>query len=541
MNIGIDFDNTIAWYDTSFKEVALAEGFISGNWNGNGKTELRDHLRSLPDGETAWKKLQGRVYGKFMHRAEMMPGVTSFLLKCKARKHRVFIVSHKTEYGHFDPEKIPMRRETLKWMEAKRFFDPGCFGMKKENVFFVDTRKEKVEKIAELGCDCFIDDLPEVFAEENFRAGTRKILLDQSDTTKSSGAIKAMSNWENISNHVLGPTTDDDVGLWVELMAGRPFERIDRISGRGNSRLYKVVGTDGKHYALKYYPDRFADAWPRLKTEFRSLRFLRQHDLACVPMAVRMDEDLNLGLYEWIEGKPVTRPAAEDLQQAVALVERLHSLTREPGADRVGPASEACLSAAETIGQVEKRCRRLHAVSGGFPGLSGFLEQTFEPLWEAVRDRSLCLWPVESREGSLPKGKQTLNPSDFGFHNALKDGEEITFIDFEYFGWDDPVKLTADFLWHPAMDLNSEIAVGWKTAMMGIFSADPDFENRLEAAIPLYGLRWAMIILNEFLPGFAERRRNARGTDPIDLEKSRNNQLGKAMCYCERVKNSVHS
>ncbi|SVE44799.1 uncharacterized protein METZ01_LOCUS497653, partial [marine metagenome] len=36
MNIGIDFDNTIAQYVTSFGEVALEEGIIDGNWECKG-------------------------------------------------------------------------------------------------------------------------------------------------------------------------------------------------------------------------------------------------------------------------------------------------------------------------------------------------------------------------------------------------------------------------------------------------------------------------------------------------------------------------
>ena len=82
MNIGIDFDNTISWYDTSFRKVAIDEGIIDGNWEGKGKTELRDYLRCQTNGEKTWMKLQGLVYGKHMHGAEMMPGVANFFLSC---------------------------------------------------------------------------------------------------------------------------------------------------------------------------------------------------------------------------------------------------------------------------------------------------------------------------------------------------------------------------------------------------------------------------------------------------------------------------
>jgi hypothetical protein len=86
------------------------------------------------------------------------------------------------------------------------------------------------------------------------------------------------------------------------------------------------------------------------------------------------------------------------------------------------------------------------------------------------------------------------------------------------------------------MKLNPELTAKWKKAMLAIFSSDPAFEPRLNAAMPLYGLRWAMIVLNEFLPKFAERRKNAREAESYDLDKSREHQLKKAKHYCEKVK-----
>jgi len=493
----------------------------------------------MPAGERIWMKLQGLVYGKFMHRAEMMPGVARFLLKCRSRENEVFIISHKTEYGHFDPDKISLRNQALKWMEAMRFFDTNFFGIKKENIFFADTREEKVKKIAQLKCDFFIDDLPEVFAEEKFPNATQRILFSQFNTTKISDNITSMSNWEDLSNCLFGPTTEDDVNVWANLITDQPIIRVNRISGRGNSRLYKIMTTDGKIYALKYYPDQIEDSRPRLKTEFHAYRLFHHKGITIVPRAVEKNENLNLGLYEWIEGEAITDPTLGDLKQATDFIERLHSLSRELGGNNIKLASEACLSAADLISQIEERFKRLDAVGKRFPALSNYLEQTFEPLKEEVKDKTYYRWPIESRDRRLPREKQTLSPSDFGFHNAIKADGKINFLDFEYFGWDDPVKLTGDFIWHPAMELDSEIIAEWKKFMMALFTDDPDFADRLLAALPLYGLRWALILLNEFLPGYLERRRNAGGIDSINEERSQRNQLRKAKRYCERVRSII--
>jgi hypothetical protein len=141
---------------------------------------------------------------------------------------------------------------------------------------------------------------------------------------------------------------------------------------------------------------------------------------------------------------------------------------------------------------------------------------------------------------NLPRNKQTLSSSDFGFHNCVKASDgSLTFLDFDYFGWDDPVKLTADFIWHPGMSLNSDLKERWKQAMLKLHSGDPYFEQRLIASMPLYGMRWALIVLNEFFPELAQKRRDADGSGQYDLEERQKIQLRKAKRYCEQVKNMI--
>ena len=98
-------------------------------------------------------------------------------------------MSHKTEFGHFDPEKIPLRKEAMKWMEIKRFFDSQNFGINKDNIHFANTREEKVDKIARLNCTFFIDDLPEVFMEPVFPNKTKKILFGKFSNSNSDKPI----------------------------------------------------------------------------------------------------------------------------------------------------------------------------------------------------------------------------------------------------------------------------------------------------------------------------------------------------------------
>jgi len=139
MRIGIDFDNTLIGYDDVFLAAARARDLLSARFTGN-KQAVRDAIRLLPDGELAWQRLQGYVYGKGIGGAVMFEGVDGFLRQCRAAGHGVFIVSHKTEHGHYDPSRVNLREAALGWMEAQGFFAPDIYAIQRENVFFESSR-----------------------------------------------------------------------------------------------------------------------------------------------------------------------------------------------------------------------------------------------------------------------------------------------------------------------------------------------------------------------------------------------------------------
>ena len=178
MRIGIDLDNTIAGYDGVFGPVARELGLLEDAMDGATKTDIRDALRSRgDDGERDWQRLQGQVYGKFMSRAEMIEGVGGFLSACRDKGETVFIVSHKTEFGHHDADRVNLRDAALTWMTDKGFFDADGFAIPKESVYFEATRVEKIARIETLGCTHFIDDLEEIFLDPKFPENTRRFLV----------------------------------------------------------------------------------------------------------------------------------------------------------------------------------------------------------------------------------------------------------------------------------------------------------------------------------------------------------------------------
>ena len=199
--IGIDFDNTIINYDAVFLAAAQRFGLVARGFSG-GKEQVRDVIRALPDGEHAWQRLQGHVYGTAIRDAVMFDGVESFFRSCRAKGYPVSIVSHKTEYGHFDAARVNLRRAALDWMTARGFFRDADIGLPADAVAFEATRSGKLARIAALGCTHFIDDLPEVLDDPAFPPGVEKLLFTNGAGGMSSRS-DAFAHWRDIAEVVL--------------------------------------------------------------------------------------------------------------------------------------------------------------------------------------------------------------------------------------------------------------------------------------------------------------------------------------------------
>lgn len=179
VRIGIDFDNTIICYDKVFAAVARQRGLVPEGWDGL-KTEVRDYLRPRAGGELAWQGLQGFVYGKGIGGAEIYPGVREFLAACRKAGASVYIVSHKTQFGHQDPDRVDLREAARGWLRGAGLIDAAGAALAVGNIYFEDTLAAKVERLASLQLDVFIDDLVDVFEQPHFPKTTRSILFTQS-------------------------------------------------------------------------------------------------------------------------------------------------------------------------------------------------------------------------------------------------------------------------------------------------------------------------------------------------------------------------
>jgi hypothetical protein len=200
VRIGIDFDNTIIRYDGVFVAAARRRGLIPDGWSGR-KIEVRDFLRAQPDGELAWQGLQGWVYGEGIGDAEMFAGVNDFLSTCRRAGARVYVVSHKTQHGHQDPDRTDLRAAARGWMQATGLVGTEHAALAPADVYFEDTLAAKIARLASLKLDVFIDDLIDVFEQPQFPQGVRCILFADPKTSRG-GRHTSLGTWSDIRREI---------------------------------------------------------------------------------------------------------------------------------------------------------------------------------------------------------------------------------------------------------------------------------------------------------------------------------------------------
>lgn len=208
MKIGIDFDNTIICYDKVFCELAKTWKLVPESFHGT-KRELRDVVRKLPNGDSHWQRMQGQVYGALIGKAAIFPGVRDFVATCNQIKGvELFIVSHKTEFGHYDEKRICLRTAAKEWLDQQGFFRLEPPHIKQDNVFFAATREEKIERIKTLRCTHFIDDLIEVLDAPTFPKEVQRFLFQPTDSPLPQGSLASFNHWSQIKEAIFSRVRD---------------------------------------------------------------------------------------------------------------------------------------------------------------------------------------------------------------------------------------------------------------------------------------------------------------------------------------------
>ena len=193
--LGLDFDNTLVRYDKLFYTLALEKGLIEASVPAN-KTTIRDLLRNEGK-EEQFTLLQGEVYGLRILEAEPAEGMLKTLAELHERGISMVVVSHKTSTPYKGPA-YDLRHAAWSWLEQHKFFEKSGLNWQKSQVYFESDKKDKIQRIHDLNCTHYIDDLPEIL--ECLSPPIKRYLYCPNRNKKEVFNCKILGNWEELTD-----------------------------------------------------------------------------------------------------------------------------------------------------------------------------------------------------------------------------------------------------------------------------------------------------------------------------------------------------
>ncbi len=308
--------------------------------------------------------------------------------------------------------------------------------------------------------------------------------------------------------------TDEDLLALARALAtraglGQP-RALARLAGGRNNQVYRIDTEAGRPVVLKRYFTDPRDKRDRLGAEWTFLTHAWSRGIRCVPEPLAHDVAAHAALYGLVAGRKL-RAAELTPAHVDAAIDFVLAINGPPRA-KLAPASEACLSLAEHVATVERRVARLATLDADAPHAKeaqSFVSTRLKPTWDAVKSRLAA----DAREAGLAMDAQLgladccLSPSDFGFHNALVDeAGHLRFLDFEYAGRDDAAKLVCDFFCQPEIPVPLDYRAAFIARLADGLMLDERGRARCHMLLDAYHIKWACIILNDFLPVGAARR-----------------------------------
>lgn len=307
---------------------------------------------------------------------------------------------------------------------------------------------------------------------------------------------------------------------------------LSSITSGANNQVYKLkVGEDV--FLLKSYFHHQLDTRDRLGSEYSFVSYAWAKSIKAVPRPFYADSANHYAVYEFVEGQRLNAGelTSEHIHQALDFFMQINHHRGDPTAKALADASEACFSLADHLAVLKRRIGRLQTIAGNDEvslAAKNFVDKELFPYWQRFRQ-----WVLNFSEQhdmptdlQLASGQRCISPSDFGFHNALMQScGNLKFIDFEYAGWDDPAKMVADFFCQPSVPVPEEYFDDFARAVSQEFTEPENFFLRLKILYPLCHLKWCCIILNEFLPVDANRRRFSNRSPDSDERKYKQLEL----------------
>jgi hypothetical protein len=284
-----------------------------------------------------------------------------------------------------------------------------------------------------------------------------------------------------------------------------------------NNRLYQIEST-GQKYVLKKYFRHPGDARDRFGHEVAFLKYAQSIGLTQVPELLAADNTLGVILMNYVAGPVLdqSQDITAPVKQAITFLLSLNGSRNSNLARDLPPASEACFSLHDHLQLIKDRIHGLGSVEGNH---RNFVDRSLSKAWRRL-ETSIRENYASQINRRLPEEERCISPSDFGFHNAILNGNRLVFMDFEYAGWDDPAKTICDFFCQPKIPVSKKFMPAMMQALAEALE-DESLYERVHILLPAYQFKWCCILLNPFIPTDQERRKFAGGWNNVTFDPTR--------------------
>lgn len=281
----------------------------------------------------------------------------------------------------------------------------------------------------------------------------------------------------------VSPQVRADIDWRVAQELGASVLASSRVHGGTQNRLFRLDTLDGPPLLAKLY---VVDRWPRLKSEFSTLRALNALGLPHVPHALLRNDRMSYAVYSFEAGN--TRPAAEltrqDIKAIAAFTAQLLRFGPQDLAVELAPAADASCSPTQHRRVIYARLADIET-NAEAPHLNGLRARVDELLGGLIDEAA----------EPLPRASWRLTTGDFGPHNMLfAPNGDLTVVDFEAGGWDDPAHAVMSFVAHAASE---DLPPGLSTLFLGEFAELAELSAadtaRYERVGRLMDLEWVAV------------------------------------------------
>ena len=304
-------------------------------------------------------------------------------------------------------------------------------------------------------------------------------------------------------------TSVDTLADFCEGLGIRGPLQIEPVGNGRNSRVERISNGDGE-WILKRYFAPGAQTRDRLAVEYGFLEYLQASGVADVARPLGCDRASHFAIYTKLPGRRVDTITDDHIAQAARFIAAINrdasSAQAHAQALALPRAADACATLGDHLGLVSARLSQFAEM----PATTDLEHQVRD--WIATRlvpasaaiERSL-----RAHASAADRIVPILSPSDFGFHNVLDDNGHLSFVDFEYAGWDDPAKLACDFLCQPEIPVSAAHGMQFVDMLAHSVAPGTALVERVALLLPVHRLKWCCILLNEFRAEHRARRLHA--------------------------------